>query len=241
MLCSSSKPESAVNSSPRNVLVADDHPVVRDAMQLVVKEAFPDSGCCSADNLDAARELLAHDGSIDLVLLDLYMPGMDGLAGLVSLRNSSPDVPVVVVSAETAPAIIAEAAACGAAGFIEKSLPREQMVETLRSVCRGERCFPQRSSGSAGDAAACDAKGGERPDLSELTSQQRRVLELIVDGHANKVIAYELGITESTVKTHVSAILRRFKVHSRTQIVLAMRHVGDRAIAGRETPAKIGA
>lgn len=199
-----------------HVLIADDHPLFRDALRQVVLATLPDHAISEADTFDAAMAAAAGD-QLDLILLDINMPGMNGFAGLISLRNHVPATPVVVVSADEARETVAQAMALGASGFIPKSLEREQMVAALHMVMNGEVYVP---------AATVDgphhggAEARFREGYETLTAQQRKVLEMLVAGKSNKVIAYELDVTESTVKAHVTAILRKLRVHSRTQAVL---------------------
>lgn len=206
------------SESASTILIADDHPLFRDALRQVVDKAFTNFTIVEASTFDEAMaQSTAADP--DLVLLDLNMPGMNGFTGLVQLRNHGPARPIVVVSADEGRESVQQALTYGASGFIPKSLPRDGMVAAVLKVMSGEVYIP--------DAAAGDLSSGAPtvdPTFSEgyaaLTAQQRKVLEMLVLGKSNKVIAYELDIAESTVKAHVSAILRKLKVNSRTQAVL---------------------
>lgn len=201
-----------------HVLIADDHPLFRDALRQVVVATLPDHAISEADTFDAAMAKAAGD-QLDLILLDINMPGMNGFAGLISLRNHVPATPVVVVSADEAGETVSQAMALGASGFIPKSLEREQMVAALHMVMNGEVYVPTAGNGQH-HAAAGTPEARFREGYETLTAQQRKVLEMLVAGKSNKVIAYELDVTESTVKAHVTAILRKLRVHSRTQAVL---------------------
>lgn len=197
------------------VLIADDHPLFREALRQVVAETFEVFDCIEAETLeDAAAFLARHD--FELVLLDLRMPGMNGFAGLVRLRNAAPATPIIVVSAEDMPETVGDAITYGAAGFLPKSLPKERMAAAVREVLAGEIYIPTEILKAP--PTFDDAQLGER--LATLTPQQRCVLEMLLAGKSNKVIAYELSIAESTVKAHVSAILRKLKVTNRTQAVI---------------------
>lgn len=200
-----------------HVLIADDHPLFRDALRQVVLATLPDHAISEADTFDAAMAAAAGD-QLDLILLDINMPGMNGFAGLISLRNHVPATPVVVVSADEARETVAQAMALGASGFIPKSLEREHMVAALRMVMNGEVYVPATADGTHPPAGTAEARF--REGYETLTGQQRKVLEMLVAGKSNKVIAFELDVTESTVKAHVTAILRKLRVHSRTQAVL---------------------
>jgi DNA-binding NarL/FixJ family response regulator len=214
-----------------HVLIADDHPLFRDALRQVVMATLPQHAISEASTFEGAMAAAAGD-QLDLILLDIGMPGMNGFAGLISLRNHVPATPVVVVSADESRDTVSQAMTLGASGFIPKSLEREHMIAAVRVVLNGEVFVPVQ-----GDAPSALVGGEEcrfREGYAALTQQQRRVLEMLVAGKSNKVIAYELDVTESTVKAHVSAILRKLRVHSRTQAVLnasrllpALRAVAD--------------
>lgn len=202
------------------ILIADDHPLFRQAMRLAV-EALPTAEPCEvleAGSFPEARRLVETEPDLDLLLLDLKMPGMSGFAGLLELRRRFPALAVVIVSAAEEPSTVREAVACGVAGYIPKSLEREVMTEALGQVLEGEVWLPP--------ALATQAPSGSGPPagrLSSLTPQQLAVLKLMVAGKPNKIIAYELDIAETTVKAHITVILRKLGVHSRTQAVLAAR------------------
>jgi len=202
-------------SACQTVLIADDHPLFREALQRVGGEVFSDHVFREVATSDEALALATDDDSVDLIFLDLNMPGMDGFSGLVSLRNAVPSVPIIVVSASDDSATIREAITCGASGFMPKSLSKDGMVAAVRYVLEGGVYTPTPSDQAAGTLDARLSEG-----ISQLTHQQRTVLQMLVSGQSNKMIAYELSIVESTVKAHVSAILRKLNVHSRTQAVI---------------------
>jgi DNA-binding NarL/FixJ family response regulator len=196
---------------PGAVLVADDHPLFRDALRQVLAAAMPGSEVVEAGTLDQTLEAAARR-EFEEILLDVNMPGMNGMAGLLTLRNRAPATPVVIVSGADDREMASHAIGCGAAGFIPKSLPREGMAAALGAVLAGEISLPAEP---AGQGAAERDQG-----VALLSGQQRRVLEMIAAGKANKIIAYELAISESTVKAHVTAILRKLKLRSRIQAAL---------------------
>lgn len=199
------------------VLIADDHPLVRDALRSAVGYTCQADQIFEAGSLEEAAEVLTRAGDVDLVLLDLNMPGMNGLSGLLSLRTQFPATPVVVVSAHEDRKLVREAIQCGAAGFIPKSTPRDGIAAALRRVMEGEVYLPPGDE----EPVEEDAETAEiARRLATLTAQQLRVLEMLGTGKLNKEIAYELNITETTVKAHVSAILQKLKVYSRTQAVV---------------------
>ncbi|MCH9782860.1 MAG: response regulator transcription factor, partial [Gammaproteobacteria bacterium] len=166
-----------------------------------------------------------HD-DLDLVLLDLNMPGMQGLSGLVRLRNLFPTLPAVIVSAEEEKRVILQTITYGAVGFITKSTPRKQMIQALEQVLAGSIYLPAdiiRAGSGAGEESTAARR--EPEDLSDvlatLTRKQLQVFERMSRGDSNKVIAYQLNIAESTVKAHVSAILRKLGATNRVQAILS--------------------
>jgi DNA-binding NarL/FixJ family response regulator len=190
-----------------------------------VAEALPgeDKVILETGSVDGVHRLARDAGDIDLVLLDLNMPGMDGLAGLAGLRHACPSLPIVIVSATEEPATVREAIACGAAGFVPKSLGKAEIAHALGCVLAGEVYLPPGME-TAQDA---EAGGPAGPDMARriaaLAPQQLSVLRLIAQGKPNKIIAHELGIAEATVKAHVTVVLRKLGVFSRTQAVVAAR------------------
>ncbi|MFO1046975.1 MAG: response regulator transcription factor [Geminicoccaceae bacterium] len=201
------------------VLVADDHPLFREAVVLAIKHLGEDSEIFEAGTLDEACSVAAEVPQLDLLLLDLRMPGANGLSGLLELRRRFPALPVVVVSATEEPRVIREAIASGAMGFVPKSLDRSAIGEALRHVLAGETWQPD----GDGAVSAADNAVPVARRLETLTPQQDNILRLMVAGKPNKIIAYELDIAETTVKAHVTLILRKLGVFSRTQAVLAVR------------------
>lgn len=200
------------------ILIADDHPMVRDALRSAVGYTCQAEQVFEAGCLDDAIRLLTEKGDMDLLLLDISMPGMNGLSGLVSLRSQFPATPVVVVSAHEDRKLVREVMQCGASGFIPKSTPRDGIAAALRQVMDGGVYLPE-PAGEEEEAASGETAEIARR-LATLTPQQMRVLEMLGTGKLNKEIAYELSITETTVKAHVSAILQKLKVYSRTQAVV---------------------
>ena len=206
------------------VLIADDHPLVRDGLRTVLAVALDRCELFEASELDEVVRIINREGDFDLVLLDLNMPGNNGFAGLASLRSRYPSLPVVMVSAACDRQLVADALRHGAAGFVPKSLARGQIAEALRQVLNGDVYVPA----DLEEAPVAVASGEDQEILRRidtLTPQQRRVLELVVAGRLNKVIAFELDVTDTTVKAHVSAILQKLGVESRTQAVIAVSKV----------------
>lgn len=211
------------------ILLADDHPLFREAIINVIKNSFPGCETLETEDLESALEIAQKEDDLDLILLDLNMPGMNGLNGLITLRNDLPTVPVVIVSAEEDKQIVLQAITYGAVGFITKSSPRDQMTEALKQILAGNVYLPSDIIRSSQP----DNRRTQRKDdnqippelLSSLTRRQLLVLERMSKGESNKQIAYNLNIAETTVKAHVSAILRKLGVHNRIQAVLSAGNI----------------
>jgi DNA-binding NarL/FixJ family response regulator len=214
---------SIVDSSAHyRFVVADDHPLFRGAMRESVANLFASSEVFEAGGFDDLQTLLEREGDVDLVLLDLAMPGVRGFSGLLYLRAQFPGIPVVVVSANEEPDVIRRCMEFGASGFLPKTLAVEIMRTAIRSVLEGGVWTPPDIDlTSPSDAATRDLVGR----LSTLTPQQVRVLMMLSEGLLNKQIAFELKVSEATVKAHVSAILQKLNVESRTQAVIAAARI----------------
>ena len=199
--------------SPRSFLIADDHPMVRDALSMALAQAFPGAAVAVTGSLAGVQAGLESQPETDALLLDLDMPGMDGLTGLALLRSAHPTVPIVVVSAARDAAVARRTHDLGAAAYVDKSASLDEIAATVRAVLDGEIIAPPEAG--APDSFAQRA--------AQLTPQQWRVLALMVHGDQNKQIAYKLGVGEATVKAHVTVILRKLGVRSRTQAVIEAR------------------
>lgn len=206
------------------ILIADDHPLFREAIQNVIRDGFPGSEILETADLDSALAITLENDDIDLVLLDLNMPGMHGLNGLINLRNEAPTIPVVIVSAEQDKQIVLQAITYGACGFITKSSPRAQMTDAIEQILNGNVYLPSdiiRSQKASTRRAQHNEQSIPPELLQALTRKQLLVLERMTKGESNKQIAYNLDIAETTVKAHVSAILRKLNVHNRVQAILS--------------------
>jgi DNA-binding NarL/FixJ family response regulator len=209
------------------VLIADDHPLFREAIRNVVGGLFSVEGweltCLEATGFDEVHRLVVGNADLDLILLDLFMPGAHGLSQLVTLRNRAPQTPIVVISSLNDADTVRQAITCGAAGFIPKSSPRDLIATALQVVFAGGIYLPQDLLGDANPAQerTADPRGGsDDPFSGPLTPRQIEVLNLVAEGKSNKRIAYELSISEMTVKAHVTAILRKLGVVSRAQAIV---------------------
>jgi DNA-binding NarL/FixJ family response regulator len=205
------------------VLVADDHPLYRNALQSALFACIDELEVCEAEDLDRTRALLAGDSPPDLLLLDLHMPGSNGLAGLAGIRCEHPGVAVIVVSANEDPAVIRRALDHGAAGFIPKSADLDMLADAVTAVLDCRTWVPPHLSRAVESLPEQDRDLAER--MARLTPQQFRVLELVADGQLNKQIAARLGIQERTVKAHMSEIFGKLDVRNRTQAGIAFRRL----------------
>lgn len=208
--------ECNVSAPSYRFVIADDHPLFRGALRQTLETQYPQASIEEAGALEDVSGLLERDGEADLVLLDLTMPGMRGFSGLMYLRAQYSGVPVVVVSANEDPQAIRRAIEFGASGFIPKSHGIDVIREAIASVMSGNMWTPPDV-----DLAADDGSSNLVQRLATLTPQQVRVLMMLSEGLLNKQIAYELSVSEATVKAHVSAILQKLGVESRTQAVIA--------------------
>jgi DNA-binding NarL/FixJ family response regulator len=202
------------------IVVADDHPLVRGALCQAVAGAVPQAAIKEAGDLDQLNRALEANPDTDLVVLDLAMPGMRGLSGLFYLRAQYPNVPIVVVSANEDRTVMRRCIEIGAAGFIPKTTEMDEMRVAIRAILAGSTWVPhdlELTTATSTDKATADIVRR----LGSLTPQQMRVLMMVSEGLLNKQIAYELSVSEATVKAHVSAILQKLGVESRTQAVIA--------------------
>jgi len=201
------------------VLIIDDHPLYREALSAAVSLAYPATRSREVSSLDEAIDILETDRDFDIALLDLNLPGVSGFDGLLKLRTQHPRLPVLVVSGLENEQIINDALTYGAAGFLPKSLGRDVLVTAIGTVMQGDVYLPSNLATDA-ENEACKQKAEIIERLLSLTPQQLRVLFMLREGLLNKQIAYELEVGATTVKKHVSEILRKLNVYSRTQAVI---------------------
>jgi DNA-binding NarL/FixJ family response regulator len=203
------------------ILIADDHPLMRAALRQTVAQALPGALILEAGGFDPAMEAIESvSGAVDLILLDLHMPGMNGFIGLFLMRGQYPAIPVVIVSALEDPATVHRALGYGASGFVPKSAPVERIAEALRTVLDGGDWFPDHGD-DMHDASEEQVEPDFAARVATLTPQQLRVLAGITAGKLNKQIAFEMAVSEATVKAHVTVILRKLGLYSRTQVIIA--------------------
>lgn len=204
-------------------LIIDDHPLFCDALSITLRAVAGFRAVDVAGRLDDALALLDRGAAPDVVVLDLNLPDVDGLDGLIRLRAAVPSVPVVVVSSLADPRVVGAAMRAGAVAFIPKHARREMFRAAFDRVRDGGRWLPEGMEGADPDHRAAGAPDTAIERLSQLTRQQARILQLICEGRLNKQIAHDLSIAETTVKAHVTAIMRKLGVQSRTQAVLVAK------------------
>ena len=210
-----------------SLMVADDHPLFRDAIAAVIQSGLPGTELREADCFAALASALDADDDVDLVLLDLNLPDASALDGLRELRRAFPAVPVAVLSAESERATVLGALDLGAIGYLPKSTPRPDLLAAIKQILDGQIYLPAEimrrpaEASSAPPATQGVTGPADAGALEQLTVKQLEVLSLLIRGASNKVIARELDIAETTVKTHVSAILKKLGVGSRVQAILA--------------------
>ena len=207
-----------MTAAATRLVIADDHPLFRDALRQAVGSVVASARIDEAGSFDELTALLDQDSDVDLVLLDLTMPGISGFSGLIYLRAQFPAIPVVIVSASDDGGTIRQSLDFGASGFIPKQFGVDTLRDAIMKVLGGDVWVP----------ADTDLSSATDPELARLrdrlvtlTPQQVRVLMMLSEGLLNKQIAYELGVSEATIKAHVSAILQKLGVESRTQAVIA--------------------
>jgi DNA-binding NarL/FixJ family response regulator len=219
-------------------LIVDDHPLFREALQLAIQSAYTEAEIVEASSIAAAQTVLASEQPFDLLLLDLTMPGTKGFDGLIELRAARPKQPILVVSAHEDPRIVHEAMTCGAAGYISKSVKKRDLAEAIQDVMAGLVVLPKGYIPPA-EGAAPSRETDLAARVASLTRQQLRVLQMVRQGMLNKQIAHELGVGETTIKAHVSEIMRKLNVVSRTQAVIEVARLDFDAVlasaAGKES------
>ncbi|MCG9746065.1 response regulator transcription factor [Shewanella sp. Isolate8] len=206
-----------------HIIIADDHPLFRNALRQALSGAFADTQWFEADSAEALQGLLEQGNTAyDLVLLDLQMPGSHGYSTLIHLRTHFPELPVVVISAHEDAMTISRAVHYGSAGFIPKSASMDTLSEALTSVLYGDIWLPSNIELQEINEDATDQMAAK---LADLTPQQYKVLQMFAEGLLNKQIAYDLGVSEATIKAHATAIFRKLGVRNRTQAVIALQQL----------------
>ena len=206
-----------MNLNLNELLIADDHPLFREALRSLIARLYPSTAIYETDNISSLYSLIEDRPNADLLLLDLNMPGAAGYSALVHLRSQHPLLPIVIVSAHEDPVLMRRAMDHGAMGFIPKSVDSKTLSAALQEVLLGNTWIPE-------SAAAVPPISPEEKQaanlLRDLTPQQFRVLQMVSTGQLNKQIAHDLDVSEATIKTHMTAILRKLGATNRTQAVL---------------------
>ncbi|BDX17277.1 DNA-binding response regulator [Halopseudomonas aestusnigri] len=206
-----------------DILIADDHPLFRSALRQALRDGLGDTISLSeVGSISELQQRLAERADWDLVLLDLNMPGAYGFSGLAQMRGQYPQIPVILISAQEEPTIARRARDFGASGFIPKSASLEAIQAAVQSVLDGSVCWPP---GIDNPPGMSDEQQQISERVASLTPQQFRVLTMVCDGLLNKQIAYELDVSEATVKAHVTAIFRKLNVRTRTQAALVLQQM----------------
>lgn len=200
------------------VLVADDHPLFRQALMLAVQRVMPDARIAEAGTLSAAAHAAVEAADLRLILLDLKMPGAVGYSGIALLHAERPGVPILVVSSAEGQSAAQEARAFGAVGFLSKDSDLAVIEAAIADALGGRAPSPV--------SAAPEPLDSIRRDVAGLTPTQLKVLLAVLDGQLNKQIAHSLGMSEATVKAHMTAIMRKLDVSNRTQAALVARSLG---------------
>jgi len=212
-------PSRLIAQQADTVIVADDHPLFRTAIKEAMRASHGETTFLEANSFETLQELVDINPDVDLVLLDLHMPGISGFAGLVYLCKCYPSIPVVIISANEDPVVIQRALDHGAAGFIPKSSNIQTITKAINDILMGEIWAPVSEQQNLPGRNVSELVLAER--MAQLTPQQFKVLMMVSQGLLNKQIAYDLGISEATVKAHVTAIMNKLEVSNRTQAVLA--------------------
>ncbi|MBX3725252.1 MAG: response regulator transcription factor [Xanthomonadales bacterium] len=205
-----------------DILIADDHPLFRDALKRAVSRVLPQAALHETDSVPGLQDLAEAHPHADLLLLDLNIPGAQGFSALVHFRSHYPQLPVVVVSAREESSTMQRAIRLGASGFIPKSASLETIAQALTEVLEGAVWLP----GDLVEDGEADVRENDlAARIAELTPQQFRVLAMLGEGLLNKQIAWQLGVSEATIKAHMTAVLRKLGATNRTQAILMVRRL----------------
>ncbi|WP_297771815.1 response regulator transcription factor [uncultured Roseovarius sp.] len=217
---SGTRPAPAGNGTFGAALIVDDHPLFCDALSMTLKSVAGISSIETAESLDAAMAMIADNGPPDIIVLDLNLPDVTGLDGLARLKSVADETPIVVVSSMSESRMVCSVIHAGAAGFVPKHSQRPVFRAAFEAIAAGEVFVPEGVVLTETPDQPVTDRDEAVERLGHLTRQQARILQLICEGRLNKQIAYELSIAETTVKTHVTAIMRKLGVQTRTQAVL---------------------
>lgn len=217
-------------AAAKRVLIADDHPLYRDALSAIVPQVLPSAQMSEAGCQDEVFAQVSSDAAFDLIVLDLNLPGATGLSCLRHVRETAPLTPIIVVSGNDDPTVMGDVVLAGATGYVPKSAPRQVLIDAIRVIMGGGTYLPAAAVGALRRAQVSDNTTAGLPEA--LTSRQKRVLRLLAEGLSNKGIAREMQISEITVKAHVSLILRKLGVSNRVQAAMEARKLLKDELAG---------
>ncbi|TAN00064.1 MAG: response regulator transcription factor [Rhodanobacteraceae bacterium] len=201
-----------------DILIADDHPLFRDALERAVRIALPRADVHSAVDVHELLGLTEAFPDAELLLLDLHMPGAHGYTALAHIRGQFPGLPVIVISAHEEAVVARRALAYGAAAYIPKSASVDDIVGAIHSVLDGNVWLPHTLLGNDIELKSTEIDAASR--IATLTPQQFRVMTMLAEGKLNKQMAWEVGVSEATIKAHMTAIMRKLGVNNRTQVAL---------------------
>lgn len=200
-----------------DIIIADDHPLFRTALKGILASHMPQATFYEAEDLLSLQNCVEEHKNADLILLDLHMPGAEGFSSIIFLNAHYANIPIIIVSAHEESDIMRRGIDHGASGFLPKSSSPEDITEAIKTVLEGGIWLPQHVSDDHGVA---DAELNAADAIATLTPKQFRVASMVSQGLLNKQIAFELNVTEATVKAHMTEIFRKLSVHSRTQVVM---------------------
>ena len=199
-------------------LIADDHPLFREALKGALSAKFEGLEVFESSDFDSTLQVLSEQEDLDILLLDLHMPGNGDLYGLIRIREEYPSLPIAVVSGSEDVNIVSKVMGYGAMGFIPKSSSSDDIANAINQILEGDTWLPKELKNKVAESEGEDREIAAQ--VASLTPQQYRVLQYLHEGLLNKQIAYELHISEATVKAHITAIFRKLGVYNRTQAVL---------------------
>ncbi len=203
-----------------HIHVADDHPLFRDAILGVIKDRYPSAQVSLSMDLDSTIASLEENDEIDLLLLDLHMPGSQDLFGLIMVREKFPSTPIAIISADDSVNTISRAMGHGAFGYIPKSCSPQMIQTAVQSLLEGNRWIPEEYKNNLTPLNSEEKSLASK--IATLTPQQFRVLCFLREGWLNKQIGFEMGVTEATIKAHITAIFRKLGISNRTQAVIIL-------------------
>lgn len=217
---------------PEKIIIADDHPLFRQALLSTLKLKLTQTQWLEAQTIAELEQQLSANNDSDLVLLDLHIPGAHGFNTLIHVRNHFPQIPVVIVSAHEDHETINKAMGYGASGFIPKSTPVDDIYTAIQHVLLGNIWTPE----AYNESAPMQDNNDIAERVASLTQQQYRILMMFAQGMLNKQIAYDLNVSEATIKAHATAIFRKLDVRNRTQAVIAIAQldIADVQLQGNE-------